>query len=596
MSLTDLTPEAPAPVETVDRVYWLVDVARVEAEVARLARRAKRIGAEPVRIEKAGEPEMRKLTRTVQIDGEWVEKREQHLVHPYRIVGAAPVIGGWTLAGVVEFGEDGATIVTSLHGQSVPHSYRTTNARCDHCNTLRRRAHVLVLRSEAGEHKQVGTSCIEDFTRSDADIDALLGAASFLRAIADACEEGERLGGGRGEPAVEVEAVLALAVHCARILGYVPRSKSGEEVGSGPAPTSLWVSLGLDGWNREQLAMGLSDPTEADQKRASEILAFMRSPLFTGDSDYAHNSREIARLSVCARKRVGLITSWLSPFAKYEAAEQEKSLGKNSVYLGSVGEPVIFRATVLRHRTFDTEYGTTTVVSMIDTAGNRVCWFASGSFDDESPFARGQVLTVKATVKKHQIDRYTEAQTTYINRATRYTPPAPKKSTKKAAKPAAPAAPATVQQDPCEAGHPACEPETWYEAIGSWQSRQVCPKCLVRRLRDVVEMNAKGHMSPVALTARQVAILAGTERPEPNELARQAQEHRIAYQREAEKRIAQKRADAKAKRHAKKAALAARIANACTVEHVEGDGSWIETHRDGRKLRVCSRCVEARMQ
>jgi len=73
-----------------------------------------------------------------------------------------PQIRGWKLLGILHH-QNGSTEVHPMTGQVVPERYNNAPPDCDHCEIKQRRKDTFILENEAGEIRQVGRNCLEDF-------------------------------------------------------------------------------------------------------------------------------------------------------------------------------------------------------------------------------------------------------------------------------------------------------------------------------------------------------------------------------------------------------------------------------------------------
>lgn len=74
------------------------------------------------------------------------------------------VINDWEFVAELEHTEKG-NIITGVAGIEVPERYYTTTPVCEHCNSKRYRKNTYIVRNKTtGEFKQVGKSCLKDFT------------------------------------------------------------------------------------------------------------------------------------------------------------------------------------------------------------------------------------------------------------------------------------------------------------------------------------------------------------------------------------------------------------------------------------------------
>jgi hypothetical protein len=150
------------------------------------------------------------------------------------------------------------------------------------------------------------------------------------------------------------------------------------------------------------------EPTEADWAKAATIIEWASSKPV--DSDYWHNVKVlIAGLAVDHRK-AGIAASLVGVYAKEQgeiAARNERPVSK---HFGSVGQRTEIRATCERAHSYDTAYGTKTVVVLRLDGGELLVWFASGVPEVEA----GKAYTGKVTIKKHDKDKRGEPQTVVL--------------------------------------------------------------------------------------------------------------------------------------------------------------------------------------
>lgn len=73
-------------------------------------------------------------------------------------------VNGWRFVATVEHTEAGNIIRAFDNTVEIPERYRTSEAVCEHCNSKRRRKDTYLIVNESGEFKQVGKSCLKDFT------------------------------------------------------------------------------------------------------------------------------------------------------------------------------------------------------------------------------------------------------------------------------------------------------------------------------------------------------------------------------------------------------------------------------------------------
>jgi superfamily I DNA/RNA helicase len=73
-----------------------------------------------------------------------------------------PIINGWTLLGILHH-HAGATEAHPSAGKAIPEAYLNAGPDCDHCGIKQRRKDTFILRNEAAEIRQVGSTCLHNF-------------------------------------------------------------------------------------------------------------------------------------------------------------------------------------------------------------------------------------------------------------------------------------------------------------------------------------------------------------------------------------------------------------------------------------------------
>ena len=132
-----------------------VNTEKLYQEIAKLNKRAKRNGLAPIAIVEVG-------TEIVTPE----DGKAPYVVCLLQIIGESPIIAGWQFLAMVEH-IGGDTIIRAMPGivaEGELAGYRGAAAHCQHCKAKVYRKYTAILKNEAGEYKQVGKSCLRDFT------------------------------------------------------------------------------------------------------------------------------------------------------------------------------------------------------------------------------------------------------------------------------------------------------------------------------------------------------------------------------------------------------------------------------------------------
>lgn len=395
-------------------------IARLQDKVKRLNRRAIRLG-QPEMVVKVGEPEPVKRRTPAGLDYTvWVAD--------VTVEGCAPRINGWEVVARIEF-TDAGNLVHYVPGiTDIDHRYRAIGNECEHCNTIRRRNDIIVIRHSDGRELCVGRNCLADFVRTD-DTESLMAYASIRDDLqVHDCDEDSDYRGGRVKPMESVETILRAASICIRKLGW--RSASADyDDGLGCTKDDvlalLYPPIGTQG--RKDWEKWIKDNdlhvSDYDRERATNVLEWLRS-VEPGNSNYLENLKVLAQLDHVGYDKFGYLVSAIIAYEKHcehEVAckERDKKKGQK-VYWGSPKKRERnVRATCKGIHSFDGHYGVTTIVRFehrINDAEYAVLvWFASGDRTEE--FDLDEEYTFDATCKDHN-DHETYGKQTRITRVT----------------------------------------------------------------------------------------------------------------------------------------------------------------------------------
>jgi hypothetical protein len=363
----------------------------LEEKLAKVNKRAAKLGAEPVRLAVLGSrviprpaDEGAPIVRTV-----------------IALFGLAPKVAGHSLVACVEHTPAGNITSRCPVGAAdvdlTP--YYDAAPVCVHCGKLRSRKDTFIVRKdETGEFFQIGRNCLADFIRST-DVENALRLWKFLHELTiqsgDEDEEGG-YGGGSWHSDPSTLSFLSYAVSAVATDGF---RKSGEQ---NSTKDHISFLMGRPPQDRNSLEVWTKGQPTADHfVRAQTILAWC----VAGDdsNDYLRNLRISCSLPNVG-KHAGLLASAPVAYARHiegvvakkrETAPQ-KPAGK---HVGEVGKRIeLGDLTVVRVRYSESEWGTKTILALETATGDAITWFASGSKD----FTAGDVIkSARATVKKH---------------------------------------------------------------------------------------------------------------------------------------------------------------------------------------------------
>lgn len=413
-------------------------VDKMAGKVVRLNGRAAKLGVEPLTCTVHGHCDIERSGGVAT----WFANMGNPIVDRYYLVSVSgldnvKLPGGWEFIGTIQHEEHGNILrtVPSFEG-NLPAALRSApSTHCDHCNTTRRRNDTYVLRNEAGEFVQVGSTCIKDFLGHSAQF-----AIRLIEGVGGDDDEWGFGYGGRSEPTrFGISAFVALTAAVIRAFGWVPRSRGGEATADrvwfllNPCPpVTRWSRSAHDSWKADWSAVKAVQ-TQAREDEAAAAIEWARSINENTTSDYLSNLRIACLSESVTGRNAGIVASVVSAYNREQeretrrAAERKTSTVVNE-WAGKVGDKFgrklskkdrdkgasahdAINGKVVFLRTFENEWGSTTLVKVQSDAGNVFAWFKSGYLADVE---KGDAVTMIGTVKK--LDEYQGQKQTVLTR------------------------------------------------------------------------------------------------------------------------------------------------------------------------------------
>ena len=327
------------------------------------------------------------------------------------------VINNWEFVATIDHTPNGNIINKGFLDIEVPTKYRESTPICEHCGSSRYRKETYIVHNiETNEFKQVGRSCLKDYTHGmdAAHIATLMESLAFL-------EESESFDGCSFQYVpkyYEPKKYLQYVIETVKNFGYVKSS----DPESTRARTDDFFYLLEDNWAfsteyRETLEdkireINYKPYTEENLNFAEQMIAWVNS--VEDNTDYLHNLRTIFSSEYVSSKYfgyiAGLVPTYNKAVVKLEEQKKEEDTTIKSVYQGSIGDKLSLNiADVQLITSWDTQWGTTYIYKFIDTEGNIFTWKTSNWIRLDRP-----VKTLKGTVKDHT--EYRGVQQTELTR------------------------------------------------------------------------------------------------------------------------------------------------------------------------------------
>lgn len=265
---------------------------------------------------------------------------------------------------------------------------------CDHCHHNRLRHTVVIVQNENGEIKQVGSTCLDEFTCGlSGDLvcsmnDVLHTLKDEDDCLSDDCSDLDHcfFDSVGGYNVFKTSDVVACAIHEIKEHGFA--SKSNSEGGCSTA----FVLYQIDDFYAEA-----NDSDREDAQKAIEWIKGMSEDDVI-KSSYLYNLSQIVKEEFCSPRHFGFLASLYPSYQKAISERIEKEHKAVSNYIGNVGERISVKVTLSKVTAFDTMYGTCFCISMVDENSNRVIWMTSKAPKKNE----GDIFTVVGTVKEHK--------------------------------------------------------------------------------------------------------------------------------------------------------------------------------------------------
>lgn len=324
---------------------------------------------------------------------------------------------GWRFVATLDHHAEGNVIRAYDTELTIPEKYKTCGPTCEHCNKIRSRKDTYLIYNEDNqEFKQVGKSCLREFTNGLSAEDI-----AYFCSIYEAMEGFGSYSGPSFNRYIEVEIILRYAFECYKHWGYQKSSNSYvEENGYLPAgyrPTSSRVtdyyfinsvpSKVRESFRKEMDEVGFDVNSSYAVDTTAAALEWIRN---IGDdelrgNEYLRNLHIICSDTYTDWRSLGILVSLTTAYARHlgKIAEYQKRESERkaevlaSAYVGEVGNRLEVAATSFSCiSAWDNMYGTTFLYKFTDADNHTFIWYASKAVDDED-----LVATVKGTVKDH---------------------------------------------------------------------------------------------------------------------------------------------------------------------------------------------------
>ena len=326
------------------------------------------------------------------------------------------VINDWEFIASVEHTEAGNIFAKALTDVEIPVRYRTGPCTCEHCKTDRIRKDTFIIRNtRTGEFKQVGKSCLRDYTGGMS-----ASAAAYFASLKQVFEEAEE------KPVTswtwyqryyDTEEVLRYAAETIRKFGFSKsenqddtRTRMRKFFDIDHGNTKFWSQSEIEEVKNLMKKVGFDPESAGAVKMTGDALEWIRNQETT--NDYMHNLKTVCALKEVHSGRFGLLVSLFPSYDRnleyQEQKRKEIEKDRQSRHIGSVGERITVEIESVKCITsWESNFGyrpvTTYVWKIADKAGNVFTWKTSAWINEEKPPG-----FLKGTVREHKVYRGTD--------------------------------------------------------------------------------------------------------------------------------------------------------------------------------------------
>lgn len=313
-------------------------------------------------------------------------------------------INGYELIAKIEHTENGNIIkkTDNAYDIEIPEEYYTRKPVCEHCGSNRmRKVTYLVLNTETQELKQIGKSCLADYTHG---LSAEYVAQYYN--LMDVLEEGEVPEKGC-KPYFETKEILCHALETVRIFGYQKTSEAENEADTTKFKTYIlfqWYCM-KSGTNifrniiEHAKSKEYNPESESVKEKADQVLKWITEQ--NDDNNYIHNLKVVCVSNYIEYKNFGFLVSLIPTHERAVKALEEKKAqqqeNNKSEHFGEIGKRVSINIVSVKILTgWETQWGYTKIVEFKDTKGNTFIRKTSKYIPDK-------VNNITGTIKAHNV-------------------------------------------------------------------------------------------------------------------------------------------------------------------------------------------------
>lgn len=309
----------------------------------------------------------------------------------YKIdVSGKAMINDWVFVATLQHMPKG-NIVRVFDSQEVPSWAYTVEPKCDHCKTKHNRKDTYLIRNtKTGEFKQVGKSCLKDFTNglSAEDVAQL---ESYMDSVQESCTST-----GIGHKYyTDVNCYLMNVVETVKHFGYI--SKANAQMTGSATCYRAYAFMRKDRFVADEMEkINYNADTQENQDVVVAALEWLNKQEYK--FGYMHNLKLACSQMYCETRDLGIIASLIPTYNRAQEKELEKEktqkTSSNSAWVGEVGERITITGNCKCMASWESCFGMTFLYKFTTEEGNIFTWKTGKALDEGT-------VTIKGTVKTH---------------------------------------------------------------------------------------------------------------------------------------------------------------------------------------------------
>ena len=308
------------------------------------------------------------------------------------VSGVAICEEGWSIVGVIDHMDDMNVIhlIDKMNHPNVPERFYHSDVTCDHCNTKRRRKSTIIIYHPDHGYKQVGKSCLKDYTGGlDAEIAAYM--EQYIHEVEEynGCTRGAEI--VPWIPTIEALKYAAYDIECRGYHSYYSEERA-----------TKWEVY--DNLRNTQFKIPDNRIDHCTQV-ANDALKYIRELDTLDEDNYMINLKAVVSNEYASTRHLGILVSLIPTYFKYmkdleykKMLEMSRKRDKFSEFVGDVGEKITISVnSVSKVSMWGNQFGTTYLYKIIGCDNNIYMWYSSRWFGDNPEW-----VSLTGRVKDHQ--------------------------------------------------------------------------------------------------------------------------------------------------------------------------------------------------